>query len=135
MYAVSKLVHDLTDDETTQLLVSLTWPGSECQKELRNRYGSQTAIALVCRDDGVVLSWVASREWRGLQTLEGFTRADSRRRGFAKLAAGILEADDRVTSSRETAVFNPDFIGVAASIGITRLRLYQLSNGDWKEVS
>ena len=57
MIAVSKTVSELTDHESTEILIGLTNPGSECQQEVRNRHGSQTPIALVVDEKDRVVSW------------------------------------------------------------------------------
>lgn len=135
MIASSKTVSELTDHEATEILIGLTNPGSEFQQEVRNRHGSQTPIALVSDREGRLLAWVATHEWKGFQTLEGFTRVNFRRRGLSKLAASLLEATQTVNADRETAVFAPEFIGVAKAIGITKIRLFEWSGEDWIETS
>ena len=135
MIAVSKTVSDLTDHEATEILIGLTNPGSEFQQEVRNRHGSQTPIALVSLEKGRLVAWVATHDWKGFQTLEGFTRPDCRRRGFSKLAASILEATQTIDVDRETAVFSPEFIGVAKAVGIKRIRLFEWDGKDWIETS
>jgi hypothetical protein len=135
MNVVSKTVSELTSDESTEILIHLTHAGSEFQQEVRNRHGSQTPIALVFRSDGVLATWVATHTWRDLQTLEGYTREDSRRRGLAKLACAVLVADGSVDPELPTAVFSPDFVGVSQSIGCRRVLVYQWRDNDWREVS
>lgn len=135
MIAASKTVSELTDHEATEILIGLTNPGSEFQQEVRNRHGSQTPIALVTDREGHLLAWVATHEWQGFQTLEGFTRAEHRRRGFARLAASLLQATQTVNADRETAVFAPEFIGVAKAIGVTKIRLFEWNGTDWIETS
>jgi hypothetical protein len=135
MIAVSKTVSELTDHESTEILIGLTNPGSEFQQEVRNRHGSQTPIALVVDEADRVVAWVATHEWGGFQTLEGFTRTGSRRRGLAKLAASLLEAVEAIDADRDTAVFAPEFIGVAKAVGIKRIRLFGRNGKDWVETS
>lgn len=135
MIAVSKTVSELSDHEATEILIGLTKPGSDFQKEVRNRHGSQTPIALVSVEKDRLVAWVATHEWKGLQTLEGFTRTDCRRRGLAKLAASILEATQTIDVDRETAVFAPEFVGVAKAVGIKRIRLFGWNGKDWVETS
>jgi len=135
MEVTAKVVGDLTGEESADILIHMTHPGSEFQQEVRNRHGSQTPIALVRSREHGLAAWVATHEWRGMQTLEGFTRPEARRRGFARLAAAVLVADGRVDPHRETAVFSPDCIGISQHVGCKKVRVYERRDEDWREIS
>lgn len=137
MDAVTLTVSGLSDCDASLIVTSLTKDGSEFQMEVLNRKvtRSVTPIAII-RDGGErILAWSATHEWRGMQTLEGFTREPFRRRGLARLAAAMLVADERIDTSRTVAVFSPACIEIARSVGCRDVRLYERHGDDWKENS
>lgn len=107
--------------------------GSEMQSEFYDGTAS-TPIAVIY--DGIhPVAWSASHQWRGFQTLEGFTRETFRRRGLARFAACGLIAARVLDVSRPVAVFSPSCVGLTRSLGFAGVRLFRREAGDWIEVS
>lgn len=135
MEAIATTVGRLNSLDAMTIVKALTKHGSEFQREVQSRESSLTPIAVVRDGDHRVASWVAVHEWRGMQSLQGFTHPDVRRRGYARLAAATLAANGDIEPSRTTAVFSPDFIGIASAIRCKDVRLFQRSGDDWTETS
>jgi hypothetical protein len=127
----------LSDSEVSQIAERLTWDGSEFHEEVSDssRYVSDTPVALLYNEDGKVLAWAASHRWRGLQTLEGFTSEECRRRGALKCVASLLVLGGALVKSEQVAVFSPHCIEIALSVGLRRVRLFTLTDGEWIEDS
>lgn len=135
MNAKTSLVGSLSAYEAWQIVSSLTKPGSEFQKEVSNREGSATPIAVVYDGSWKIVSWAATHNWRGQQTIEGFTAIPWRNKGVMRAAASLLVADGRINPFEPVAVFSPSCIPIATSVGCRKVRLYELRNGQWVENS
>lgn len=137
MDAVTLTVSALSDCDAALIVASLTKDGSEFQREVLDRKVTRPATPIaIIRDGGErIIAWAATHEWRGMQTLEGFTREPFRRRGLSRLAAAMLVADERIDTSRTVAVFSPHCIEIARSVGCRDVRLYERHGEDWKENS
>ena len=106
--------------------------GSEVQQEVMNREGSRTPITIIREGSWRIAAWAASHQWRGLQTIEGFTHPDFRRRGCCRAAVAMLVASEALDPSQPVAIFSPDCLGVAQSLGFADIRLYELFGDDWR---
>ena len=112
--------------------MSLCHDGSEMQQELLEA-DSTTVIAVVY--DGIhPVAWAASHTWRGMQTLEGFTRHSFRRRGLQRFAATGLIAAGVLDLTKTLAVFSPHCCSLTRSLGFASVVLFLHRNGDWTEV-
>jgi hypothetical protein len=135
MDAVVITVGRLSDSDASVIASSMTRPGSEFQEEVKSREGSTTPIAII-RDAGdPVVAWAATHDWRGMQTLEGYTKEPFRRRGLARAAASLLAAAGHIDSQRTTAVFAPYCVEIARSVGCRDVRLFERRGGEWLENS
>jgi hypothetical protein len=95
---------------------------------------SGTPIAIVF--EGVhPVAWTASHVWRGLQTLEGFTRESHRRRGLQRFAAAGLISSQVLDTAKPVAVFRACCFGLTRSLGFKETRLFQRMDTEWIEVS
>lgn len=122
--------------DADEIVKRLTKPDSEFQREVMGRTSSsQTRIALVRSGSWRIAAWAASHQWRGMQTLEGFTLETARRRGFARLAAAALVADGEIMPVRPLAVFAPHCVDIAKSVGCRDVRLYERHGDDWIETT
>lgn len=131
MDAITTTVGALCEHDASVIIGRLTNPGSEFQKEVASRDGSQTPIAIVRDGSWRIVSWAATHSWRGQQTLEGFTMEAYRRRGFLRAAAAMLIADGSINTRETVAVFSPVLISIASSLGCKRVLLYERRDGDW----
>ena len=77
------------------------------------------------------IAWVASHEWRGMQTLEAFTAQEWRRRGIARAGAQLLLATWYLDRKEPVAVFSADCVPLAKGLGFAQVCLYQRSGDDW----
>jgi hypothetical protein len=116
------------------IVARLTKPNSEFQQEVKSRQ-SHTPVCIVRTQAARVAAWTATHEWRGMQTLEGFTDEGLRRHGIARVAACMLVADGHVDPRRTTVVFSPAFVPIATSAGCRDVRLYERRGEDWIENS
>jgi len=126
-------VKTLSATDAMIIASSMTKSGSEFQAEVLERKSS-TPVAIV-RDETPIVSWAATHTWRGVQTLEGFTREPSRRRGLARVAASMLVAAGHIDTSRTVAVFAPHCVEIARSAGCRDVRLFERRGEDWIENS
>jgi len=105
--------------------------GSEMQQELGTASSTPLAVVYVQHRPA---AWAATRLWRGLQTLEGFTEGRFRRRGLQRFAATGLIAAGHLDTRQAVAVFSPDCVGLTRSLGFVEVKLFRRSDGDWIEV-
>ena len=89
-------VCDLLDDEADAIVAHLTNAGSEFREEVATRKtrDHRTPISLVI-EEGTLVAWACSHQWRGMQTLEMFTAASQRRRRLATIATTVLVASSQ----------------------------------------
>lgn len=135
MNAKTTTVGALTPYEAWQIVSSLTKPNSEFQQEVQKGDSSDTPIALVFDRSWKIIAWAATHQWKGQQTLEGFTLPAMRNRGVMRLAASMLVADGSIDVHSSVAVFSPACISIASSVGCRRVRFYELRDGQWVENS
>lgn len=122
-------VRDLEPVVATYLAAHLCHAGSECQQELYLRQ-SDTPIVVVTA--GKPLAWVASHEWQGLQTLEGFTDTEWRRRGLARVGAGLLMSVSYLVRTEPVAVFAPSCVALARQLGFSETYHYTRTPRGWR---
>jgi hypothetical protein len=135
MNAKTSVVGSLTPFEAWQITSSLTRPGSEFQAEVRDGTESDTPIAILFDESWKIVSWAATHDWQGQQTLEGFTLPEWRNRGASRAVSSLLVADGKIDTLSPIAVFSPVLVGIATSVGCRKVRLYELQNGVWVENS
>lgn len=135
MEAITTTVGSLADYDAAVIVETLTKTGSEFQREVSNRNGSRTPIAIVRDGSWRIVAWAASHVWKGMQTLEGFTLEAYRRRGCSRACAAMLVADGSLDPSRPIAVFAPSCVEIARSVGCREIRLFEFRDGDWFENS
>lgn len=94
---------------------------------------------VICRV-GSPIAWAASHVWtppdsrQSLQTLEGFTHKDWRRRGILRIGSLVLMAGGVLVADHEVAVFAYECVPLAKSLGMIP-RLWQRNDvGKWLEV-
>jgi hypothetical protein len=112
------------------IVTRLTKPGSEFQAEVTARK-SDTPVVIVRTRDARVAAWAASHQWRGMQTLEGFTDPGLRRRGIATVAACMLVAEGIIDTRMALAVFSPTCAPIATAAGCRDVRLFERRGDDW----
>jgi hypothetical protein len=132
MDAITTTVGMLSDLDAKEIVSRLTKPGSEFQREVSGREGSATPIALVRDGSWRIVSWAATHQWSGLQTLEGFTLPECRRRGCQRAAACLLTASGSLNVLLPVAVFSPFLIDIARAVGCREVLLYELRDGVWQ---
>ena len=81
MDAVTLTVGAISDRDAEIIASRLTRPGSEFQREVLGR-ATKTPIAIVRAGSESVVAWAATHQWRGMQTIEGFTAETARRKGL-----------------------------------------------------
>lgn len=126
-------LRDLCDRDRDEIVSHLTHQGSEFQAECLDR-ATGTPVSIIRSDADGVIAWACTHSWRGMQTLEGFTREPHRRKGYGKAVAFALIARDHVLRSEDVAVFSPEYGNLARSIGCTRVRIFSRVADDWIEV-
>jgi hypothetical protein len=131
--AITMTVKDLSELDAKAISANLTWAGSEFQAEVMNRENSNTPIAILRDGPNRVVAWAATHIWEGHQTLEGFTHRDYRRKGLARVAASLLIASGSLDVACPIAVFSPECLRLAASLGFADVRLFERCGpGGWR---
>ncbi len=93
--------------------------------------GTDTTVSIV-HLNWQPAAWAATHVWREMQTLEGFTHRQHRRRGLQRFAACGLIAAGLLDTSKPVAVFSPDCVGLTRSLGFVDVKLFRRSDsGDW----
>lgn len=134
MDALTTTVATLGNLDADLIVSALTKSGSEFQKEVVERK-TKTPIAIV-RDGGCrIVAWAATHEWKGFQTIEGFTAESHRRRGIATAAAALLVANGSIDTTRPVAIFSPHCIEIALSVGCRDVHLFERHGDEWIENS
>lgn len=110
--------------------------GSDMQREFR-RHNTLTPLSVTYDgEEAMPVAWVATHVWRGLQTLEGYTAQEFRRRGFAKIGALMLLATNHLDRKSPVAVFAPACVELAYSLGFDDVRMFRDDGGGkWTEVA
>ena len=122
-------VRDLEPADATWIAAHLCRHGSEMQTEF---YERQTDTPVVVFSNEHPIAWVATHEWHGHQTLEGFTDPEWRRRGLARAGALMLMAVSYLERREPVAVFSRDCVGLTRSLGFAETLLYQRDGTDWR---
>jgi hypothetical protein len=99
------------------------------QDELLGPRLEQTPIAVVS-DQGEIVAWAATHNWRDLQTLEVYTAREYRRRGLSRYAAAGLVASGDLLHGKKTAVFRPECVALAESVGLQPV-LFNREGTEW----
>jgi hypothetical protein len=134
MQALTTTVRDLSPLDAVLIRTWLTRPGSEFQAEVTDAT-SDTPIAIVRSQDEWVAAWTATHNWRGMQTLEGFTHPSCRRRGLARVAAAMLIAEGHIDPHKTLAVFSPLCVSLASGLSCRDVRLFERQGKEWVENS
>lgn len=122
-------VRELDAADAAFIANNLCNTASEMQREFTERT-SETPVVVFSTETPI--AWVATHEWHGYQTLEGFTHPDWRRRGLARAGAIMLLSVSYLTKSEPVAVFSRDCVRLVASLGFSRKMLYQRNGSDWR---
>ena len=121
-------VCDLEPADAAWIAAHLCRPGSEMQTEFYTRR-SETPCCVIW--SGQPVAWVATHEWHEHQTLEAFTDPDWRRRGLARIGAMMLLSVSYVVRDEPVAVFSPDCVPLAKSLGFADVLQYQRTPTGW----
>lgn len=110
--------------------------GSEMQREYR-RHNTLTPLAVTYDgDDAMPVAWVATHVWQGIQTIEGYTAQEFRRRGLARIGVLMLLANHHLDKKAPVAVFAPACVELAYSVGFDDVRMFRNDGaGKWTEVA
>jgi len=130
--AITTVVGALEELDAKAITSSLTKAGSEFQQEVMNREGSRTPITIIREGSWRIAAWAASHRWRGMQTIEGFTHSDFRRRGFFRLGVSMLIANESLDIEQPVAIFSPHCLGVAQLLRFPEVRLYERFGDEWR---
>lgn len=110
--------------------------GSDMQREFRTHNTLTPLSVTYDGEQAMPVAWVATHVWRGLQTLEGYTAQEFRRRGFAKIGALMLLATYHLDRKAPVAVFAPACVELAYSLGFDDVRMFRDDGGgQWTEVA
>jgi len=135
MIAEVLLLNELDAELARYCAANLCRPGSEMQGEFR-RHRTVTPVSIAYDGDNAQpVGWVATHFWRGLQTIEGFTHPDYRRRGIARIGVQLLLACYHLDKREPVSVFAPECVELAYSCGWTDVRFWQrFGESEWREV-
>lgn len=122
-------VCDLEPADGAWIAAHLCRSGSEMQTEFYERL-KETPVVVFSNE--VPIAWVATHEWRELQTLEAFTHPDWRRRGLARAGALMLAAVSYLDRRGPVAVFSPACVPLTRSLGFPETLLYQRTGSEWR---
>ena len=117
------------DQEDRQLLQALCSFGSDMQREF-TLCVSETPIAVIYDDQPI--AWAATHQWSGFQTLEMFVHADHRREGLGRAAAAMLLAAGHIDTLQQLAVFSPECVPLAQSLGFVDVRQFRRVGDAWE---
>jgi hypothetical protein len=119
------------DEEDRALMLALCNRGSDMQKEFTTCI-SLTPIAIIYDDKPI--AWACTHQWSGFQTLEIYTHEDHRREGLARAAAAMLLAAGHIDTLQQLAVFSPECVPLALSLGFVDVRCFQRVGDEWEAV-
>ena len=111
------------------MMLVLCNPGSDMQKEF-TKCISLTPIAIVYDDQPI--AWACTHQWAGFQTLEIFTHQDHRREGLARAAASMLLAGGCIDKTQQLAVFSPECVPLARSLGFVDVLQFRRVADEWE---
>lgn len=119
----------LEPEDAAYIAAKLCRQGSEMQAEILAAAADTPMVVIY---DEQPIAWVASHQWRGLQTFEAYTLEEYRRRGIARLGLLTLIADQYVDRDQPIAVFRPECVGIARSCGLVDVREFRRDRyGEW----
>ena len=119
------------DREDREMLQSLCSPGSDMQREF-TLCVSETPLAVIYDDEAI--AWACTHQWSGYQTLEMFVHPDHRREGLGRAAAAMLLAGKFLDTKQELAVFSPECVPLARSLGFVAVLCFQRAGDEWRPV-
>jgi GNAT superfamily N-acetyltransferase len=127
-------VDGLSRGDGVAIVRRLTRAGSEFQLEvslaLAGNSSSSTPLVL-WRENGALLAWACSHQWREMQTLEMFTDERHRGRGIAAALTCTLSAAGVIDRDEPLAVFSPATESIARRAGFGEVLRYE---HDWRRV-
>ena len=127
-------VDGLSRSDGVAIVRRLTNVGSEFQREvalvLANNSSSSTPLAL-WHENGALLAWACSHEWRDMQTLEMFTDERHRGRGIAAALTCTLAASGVIDRGEPLAVFSTVTESIARRVGFGEVLRYE---HEWRRV-
>lgn len=130
MFIATESPLTLEPEDAEYMAKHLCRVGSEMQQEFV-RCESETPMVVIYGPEP--LGWVATHIWRSLQTIEGFVDPLHRRRGFARIGALVLMANGYLDATKAVAVFSPECVVLARSLGFTDIRQFRRNRyGDWE---
>lgn len=135
MQATLYTVADLEPALATYLAAHLCHSGSEMQRELYLRQADTPIVVVTAGKPhawGLPIAWVASHEWQGLQTIEGYTDPQWRRLGLARVATCLLMCHSYLVRTEPVAVFAPECVALARQLGFAETYHYTRTPGGWR---
>lgn len=130
MFIATETPMTIEPEDAEYISRALCNPGSEFQREM---IAAKTDTPMVAFYDPEPIGWVATHLWRSLQTLEGFVDPGWRRRGLARIGAMTLVANGYLDRSKAIAVFSPECVTLAKSLGFGDVRQFRRNRyGDWE---
>ena len=130
MFIATETPMTIEIEDAEYIARALCRPGSEMQRELID---SKTDTPMVVVYDPEPIGWVASHLWRGLQTLEGYVDPEWRRKGLARIGSLTLIANGYLDRTQAIAVFSPECVALASSLGFADVRQFRRNRyGDWE---
>ncbi len=130
MFIAAESPLTLEPEDAEYMAANLCRIGSEMQQEFV-RLDAETPMVVFY--DGDPIGWVATHTWRGLQTLEGFVAPEWRRKGFCRIGALTLLATKYLDRRLAIAVFSPECVTLARSLGFADVREFRRNRyGDWE---
>lgn len=131
MFIATESPATIDPEDAAYITRFLCRPGSEFTQELE----AATAITpMVVVYEEQAVAWVATHQWRGMQTLEGFTHEEWRRRGLCRIASLVLIAGGYLRRDQPIAVFAPECVELTRDLGFAETRLFRRDlYGDWSE--
>jgi hypothetical protein len=131
MFIATESPATLEPEDAVYMTQHLCRQASEFSRELVDAT-SITPMVVVYEEQPV--AWVATHQWRGFQTLEGFTHEEWRRRGLCRIASLVLIAGGYLRRDQPIAVFSPECAELTRDLGFAETRLFRRDRyGDWSE--
>jgi hypothetical protein len=129
MFIATESPLTIEPEDASYMARNLCRPGSEMQRELLAADADTPMVVAYAPDP---IGWVATHQWRSLQTIEAFVAPEFRRRGFARIGALTLLATSYLDKSQAVAVFSPECVALARSLGFRDVRHFRRDRyGDW----
>lgn len=130
MFIATETPLTIEPEDADAIARSLCRPGSEMQREF---LAAKADTPLVVFYDPEPIAWVASHVWRSIQTIEAFVDPSRRRMGFARIGALVLLATGYLNKHEAVAVFSPECVSLAKSLGFKDVRHFRRNRyGDWE---